>query len=259
MRVAERACKLGFAAISLTDHDTVEGVGEAEAAAREHGMEHLSGVEISARFQNLEVHVLGYGISAGNQTLLAALSDLRRERDLRAVRMAAKLAPLGIELDIDAIRAEVRRGVIGRMHIARKIHELGMAKTVQDAFDKYIGRGKPAYVPKDSLAADAAIALIHTAGGLAFLAHPGIGKEVERRLPQLLTLDFDGIEVYHSKHTPGQITTFTMLAVERDLLISGGSDCHGEGKREAADMGKVRLPHYHVLRIQEALRARKRA
>lgn len=257
MRVAERACKLGFAAISLTDHDTVEGVGEAEAAAREHGMEHLSGVEISARFQNLEVHILGYGINAGNQTLLAALSDLRRERDLRAVRMAAKLAPLGIELDMDAIRAEVRRGVIGRMHLARKIHELGKAKTVQDAFDKYIGRGKPAFVPKEAVTADAAIALIHTAGGLAFLAHPGIGKEVERRLPQLLTLDFDGIEVYHSKHTPGQITTFTMLAVERDLLISGGSDCHGEGKREPADMGKVRLPHYHVLRIQEAVRARK--
>jgi predicted metal-dependent phosphoesterase TrpH len=259
MRVAERACKLGFSAISLTDHDTVEGVAEAEAAAREHGMEHLSGVEISARFQSIEVHVLGYGINSGNQSLLAALSELRHGRDQRAVRMIEKLAELGIVLDMDEIRGEVRRGVVGRMHLARKLHELGHAKTVQDAFDRYIGRGKPAFVRKEALSVEAAVALIHTADGLAFLAHPGIGKDVEKKLTPLLTLGFDGIEVYHTRHTPGQVSNFTMLAVERDLLLSGGSDCHGEGKREQPDMGKVRLPQYHVLRIQERLCARARS
>ena len=252
-RVVERAGALGFAMIALTDHDTLAGLGEAERAAEFHGVGFLPGVEISSQFQGTEVHVVGLGVNAGFGPLMAALAEVRRQRHERAVRIAAKLAKLGIEIDLAHLRSETQDLTLGRIHIARAIYAQGRCRTVQDAFDKYIGKDRPAYVPKAMLPIEESIYLIHGSGGLAFLGHPGIGHTLEKRLHVVLQLSFDGIEVYHTHHTAAQVSLFTMAALENDLLISGGSDCHGTAKEEAPEMGRVRIPYCHVERICQRL------
>ncbi|MCX5757766.1 MAG: histidinol phosphatase, partial [Candidatus Hydrogenedentes bacterium] len=125
-----------------------------------------------------------------------------------------------------------------------------------EGFDRFIRSGRRAYVPKASLGCLDALALIHQAGGIAILAHPGVGATVPKLATRLLDMPFDGIEVFHTKHTPAQSRWFMQLAQERGLLVSGGSDCHGTATKREPEMGKVRLPLEHVERVQEALARR---
>jgi predicted metal-dependent phosphoesterase TrpH len=249
--VVARAAELGIAAIAIADHDTVSGVAEAAAAAADRGMGFLPASEISSRFNESEIHIVGLGVDAQSPALLEALARQKASRNARAERIVDELHKLGVPVEWARIAARTADGVVGRMHIAQEIHELGFSQDVQDAFDKYIGRGQRAFVRKSTVSAADAIDLIHDAGGLAVLAHPGIGAG-PRLLPRLLRLPFDGIEAYHCKHSPGQIEEFSLLARERGLLISGGSDCHGQAKRKP-EMGNVRLPYEYYLRLREAL------
>jgi hypothetical protein len=212
-------------------------------------------VEISAQAAGAEVHVLGYGIDPEEPRLAAALARLREGREARADRIFDRLDRLGIALDRAAIREETG-GAVGRMHIARAIHEAGRARSVQNAFDRYIKAGRPAYVEKARLPCDEAIRLIHEAGGVAALAHPGIGT-LHRKLHHILTLPFDGVEVYHSKHSAGQSEAFRQIAEERGLLVTGGSDSHGEAKGQPdPDLGRVSLPMRYVEALLAAISAR---
>lgn len=249
-RVVERAKNIGIAMIAITDHDTVDGISEAQAAARRFSVDFLAGTEISCTFDRAEVHVVGLGVDPASVALRDALDRLKQGRLERATRIIEKLRHKGIEVALD--RLLVQPGVIGRMNIARAIWELGEAKTVQHAFDKFLKPGKPAYAPQFRLTCEEALAAIQGAGGLAFIAHPGIGG-ASRRLPLLLQYPFDGIEAYHSKHSPGMTDALVRLARERNLLVSGGSDCHGETAGKA-EMGRVRVPWEFVERIREALR-----
>jgi len=243
-RVVERAAELGIAAIAITDHDTVDGVELARAAAKQAGIEFLTGAEISAKFDGGDVHVLGLGIDVESPPLRAALAQLHDARAKRSSRMLERLAARGISLELEDA---AREGVVGRMHIARALHAAGHAKNVQQAFDKFLKPGKPAYVGQTKLDCLEAIDVIHAAKGLAFLAHPGIGAP-RRKLTTLLELPFDGIECYHSKHSPGQTDMLLRIARERGLLVTGGSDCHGDA-RGRAEMGKVRMPIAHLEEI----------
>jgi hypothetical protein len=178
---------------------------------------------------------------------------LREARNRRAERIVGKLNAAGVPVTMETLLARAG-GAVGRMHIAREVHALGHARTVQDAFDRYLNAGRRAYVPKARIDCAEALGLIHEAGGLAFVAHPGIGT-TRRLLPRLLELPFDGIEAYHCKHGPGHVAEFLELAESRGLLVSGGSDCHGAAKGEP-EMGKVRVPVAHYERIRERLAAR---
>lgn len=249
--VVERAERHGLAAIAISDHDTVSGVEEARLAAEGRGIEFLAATEISSRFGELEVHVVGLGIDIHSPELLEALAVQKEARNARAERIVEHLHRAGVPVEWARIAARTADGVVGRMHIAQEIHDLGYSRTVQDAFDKYIGRGQRAFVRKSVMTCANAVDLIHQAGGLAVLAHPGIGGTY-RALFRLLRLPFDGIEAYHCKHTPGQVEEFTAIAREEGLLISGGSDCHGQAKRKP-EMGNVRVPYEHYERLQEAL------
>lgn len=215
-------------------------------------MELLPGTEISAHHGPHEIHVLGLGIDPVNNTLTNALRQLVSGRRERAERIVEKLNTLGIPLTYEAVAARAPTGTLGRIHIAQEIHSMGFSPTVQAAFDKFIGKGKKAFVTKPALTCEEAIDLIHAAGGLAFLAHPCLGQ-TPKLLPHLLQLPFDGIEVYHSRHSPGQIEQYRRSAEAEDLLITGGSDCHGAAKNQPPEMGKIRLPYAHVERIKEAL------
>ncbi|MBX7256217.1 MAG: PHP domain-containing protein [Candidatus Hydrogenedentes bacterium] len=251
-RVVERAAELGISALALTDHDTVGGVLEAREAARLAGIAFLSGVEITAHFQGFEVHTLGLGIDVHNDALVASLDRLREGRTARAMRIVDKLRGLGIPITFDRV-AERAAGEasIGRIHIARELNAMGLCKTVQGAFEKYIGEGRKAYEANPRMPLEKAIELIHDSGGLAFLAHPGIGP-VRRRVARLLELPFDGLEAYHSKHSPGQTDEYSRLAEAKGLLVGGGSDCHGATGRKP-DMGKVRVPYARFEALNERL------
>jgi hypothetical protein len=251
-RVVERAVEHGFSAIAITDHDTLAAIPRARVAAEASGLELFSGVEISAQWGKVEVHILGLGVDPENDLLNTELNVLVEERESRAEKMVEKLNELEVAVDFDALKERVGEGVIGRMHIAQDILALGHVTTVQGAFDKYIKAGRPAYVPKKGMTCEKAIECIHSAGGLAFVAHPAIGK-AHGALTKILHIPFDGIEVYHSRHTPGHVTELLSIAEEKDLLITGGSDCHGSIKGDAPLMGRVRLPYSHYQRMLDTI------
>ena len=198
------------------------------------------------------MHVLGLGVNIEHPALLESIDGLQRARHTRATEMVARLRDLGIAIDLDAVRARTGEGVIGRMHIANELKELGVVSATQEAFDRYINPGRPAFVRKGMLPAAEAIERIHDAGGLALVAHPGLGKTTRKILGPLLNLPFDGIEAYHISHGDERTKTYLALAAERGLLVSGGSDCHGTIKGRSAEMGKVRTPHEHFERLLAA-------
>ncbi len=260
--VVAQAAGLGFAAVAITDHDTVSGLAEAETAARKHGLKFLHGTEISSTFDGREVHVVGLGVRPDDPALLDVLKKLQEDRSVRADEIIRRLNKLGVPIRRSEVQARAGHAAIGRLHIARELRALGITNTVQKAFEKYVGRGRSAFVAKTSLPCGETIGLIHASGGLAFLAHPGIGATTRNRLLRLLELPFDGIEAYHSKHTAGQVAAFAQVAQERGLLISGGSDYHGHAGTSqtelgeithAAELGKVHVPYAHFERIVEAL------
>ncbi len=251
-RVVERAAALGLGTIALTDHDTTAGLAEAAAAAATHDIAFLPGVEISAWYAASEVHVTGLGIDAYHPELQAALTTLTRDRDHRMQSILALLEENGIHLDESALRAKAGHGAIGRMHVALALMDAGVTKIAQEGFDRFLNPGRPAWVPKACIPVEDAVALIHGAGGLAFIAHPGLSKSLRKLTPQLLGLPFDGIEAWHPSHSPGRIAEYKALAYERGLLVAGGSDCHGTVKGKPT-MGTVRVQGKYAQRIQEAL------
>ena len=256
--VVQRAAALGLAAIAITDHDTVGGVLPAAAAAAASELGFLTGVEISTQFQNVEIHITGLGMNITDPHFLAAMDGQTVQRQRRLDRILERLRQRGIHIELEAVLRRVAGGSPGRMHVAAELHERGMTRTVQEGFDRFLNPGRPAYVPREDMDAASAIQVIQEAGGLAFLAHPGLGRQVRRLLTALLALPLDGIEAYHIVHSPGETQEYIALAAERKLLVAGGSDCHGTIKGRRHEMGKVRLPYEHYARIQDALE-RKRA
>lgn len=253
--VVRRAASLGFSALAITDHDTVAGVLEGARAAERLGIQYLSGVEISSQFGKVEVHIVGLGIDPACDRLLQRLDTMRNARIARAKRIVERLQALGVPVVFDFEKdGSAYRGTIGRMHIARLIMDAGFASSIQEAFDKYLNPGRPAYFARERLSCQEAIDLIHEAGGLAFLAHPGIGN-LSQYLDGLTRLPFDGLEAFHTKHSPGQVEQFRLLARELGWLVSGGSDCHGSAK-SSPEMGKVRVPYEYYARIRECLSAK---
>lgn len=247
--VVARAVEAGAAAIALTDHDTVAGVSAGHAAATRAGLGFLAGTEVSTYYLGREVHVLGLGIDIENDALVEGLKNLCQARQQRGEQIIERLRSLDIQLPPMAVEAG---DAPGRMHIARAMADAGLVKKPQEAFDRYLNKGKPAYVPKWAMPTDEALALIHGAGGLGFVAHPGLGKNIRKLLPRLLTLPFDGIEAYHISHVPGRITEFLDLAASHGLLVTGGSDCHGTVKGGKPLLGQVQTP----LGVYDAICAR---
>jgi len=246
-RVVERAAALGMSALAVTDHDTVSALTEAQEAARALGVELLPGVELSTMYGYIEIHIVGLGIDYQDPVLLEALNELHEARSKRVDAILERLNALGVDLTRAEVEAQASGGeaaTLGRMHVAMALHAKGITRTVQQGFDRYIRRGRKAYIPKRAMTCRKAIDLIHEAKGLAFLAHPGVGTTLGKLILRLINeLPFDGVEVYHSKHTSGRATQFLQIAQEHNLLVSGGSDCHGTATHPTPDMGKVRLPY----------------
>jgi len=244
------ALNLGLRVISITDHDSVEGVAEAIDAARGTALEVLPGVELSVRADDgADVHLLGYLIDHLDLTLLKALERLRAARFERAAEMVAALAKAGHEVGLESVLGHAAGGAVGRVHVARALVEAGSVTDVEQAFAELIGRDGPFYVHKAFFSAQEALALIHHAGGVAVLAHPGVTGD--GALVRLMDLGLDGIEAFHAEHTPAQRAHFASVAKRFGLVTTGGSDFHGPGMRSAA-LGAGACPAGAV----EALRER---
>lgn len=244
--MAQRAADAGLAAIALTDHDTTAGLDECRDACRSHGIDFVNGVEVSARFERREIHIVALGIDPSNQTLQSLLSVIREKRTKRTERILIQLKHVGIDLELPVVN---HAQTPGRMHIAKAMVAAGHVSDPQEAFDKYLVKGKPAFVEKGGPKVDEAIAAIHAASGLAFVAHPGIGN-LQHDFSRLLLHPFDGIEAYHSRHSPGMTERFSAVASDRGLLVTGGSDCHG-GANGPIRIGSVRLPPTDFQRIKD--------
>lgn len=251
--VVREAQRAGLAAVALTDHDTVAGIEEARAAGREQGVRVISGVELSAVEDDAETHVLGLHL-ADTAMLERDLTALRAMRLARAERIVTRLNELGVRIELADVLEQAAGGAIGRPHIARALMSHGWATDVRDAFDRYLGNGRPAFVPKDRLAVSDAIAMIHRAGGLAVLAHPG-ASGTRQRIETLAKSGLDGVEVRHPSHGAEDIARLTALVDYFGLVPSGGSDWHGatDGHRV---LGMMRVPAAWVAR-QEARLARR--
>ena len=240
----------GLAAIALTDHDSVAGLVEARSEGDRLGVRIVNGVELSAVEGTSETHVLG--LHLGDLGVLdRALDELRAMRVRRGERIVERLNALGVTISFADVVAQAGTGVLGRPHVARALIAEGWASDSRDAFDRYLGAGRPAYVGKEPLSMTDAIAMIHAAGGLAVLAHPGAGATRDR-LGALRALGLDGVEARHPSHSPGEIQRLLTITEELGMVPSGGSDWHGaaEGPRT---IGMMQVPEEWLERQDQRL------
>jgi predicted metal-dependent phosphoesterase TrpH len=238
-RVIEAAESCGLAALALTDHDTIDGVRPAREAAERAGIRVIAGVELSAYDQDHEVHLLALHLSQLGPRE-KRLTDLRVARHARAGRIVDRLNELGIALTLDEVLVQSNGGAVGRPHVARAMIARGVVGDFRDAFTRYLGAKGSAFVPKDKLSVQDAIAIAHEAGAIAIWAHPGDGGRRERLEP-LVAAGLDGVEVRHPSHSSEDMKRLQALTDFFGLVPSGGSDWHGamDGPRR---LGMMNVP-----------------
>ena len=237
--VVQAAHAAGLGVIALTDHDTLAGVPAARREGDKLGVRVITGVELSAHDGEREVHLLALHVSKV-EAIESHLAGFRETRHARAERIVAALNGLGIPLTFEAVLAHAQGGAVGRPHVARALIAGGWAADSREAFDRYLGHGRPANVPKPRLPIPEAIRLVHAAGGLAILAHPG-PEGNRQRVERFASWGLDGLEVKHPSHSPDDTARLAMLVEQFNLVPSGGSDWHGapEGPR---CIGCMRVP-----------------
>ena len=251
------AASSGLEAIAITDHDSVEGVAPALLAAQEFpSLKVIPGVEVSTDVPHGEVHILGYFIDYGDPELISTLEGLRSSRRLRAQRMIAKLANLGIHIEWERVQEIAGDGSIGIPHIAQAILERGYVSSPKEAFVKYIGREGPAYVERKKMTPEQAVELVVKTGGLPVLAHPADIDRLEELIPRLQKVGLVGIEAYYNGYQSKLVKYLASLARKYGLIASGGSDYHGlEGVSETA-LGGVVVPFECLERLSALAKRR---
>jgi predicted metal-dependent phosphoesterase TrpH len=241
--LVREAARQGLRVMAITDHDSTEGVAPALEAARDcPPLEIVAGIEINTEVPGAEVHILGYFVDPEASWLRETLREFREERVARVHRIAERLAALGCPIDPAEVLALVKEGSAGRPHVARVMVERGYVGSVKEAFDRYLGAGRPAYVSHRKVDPREACRLVHRAGGLAVLAHPTFHQGSEalaRELAREALLD--GIESYYPEHSPSDTARLVSLCRELGLVTTGGSDFHGPTVR-AATLGEASVP-----------------
>jgi predicted metal-dependent phosphoesterase TrpH len=238
----------GIDLMALTDHDGVAGFPEAAAAAREGGPRVLCGIEVSSNVG--EVHILGYGMDRERPCFVERIADLHCRRRERVARMVEKLRGLKMEISLEEVSA-CCAGVIGRPHIADALCRKGIASNRGEAFGRWLGEGRPGYVPSMGPSPGEAIAIIREAGGFAVLAHPDTVDDLAV-VGDWVRLGLSGVEAHYQTYPPATVKRFSELAAGHGLLVTGGSDCHGPGTARNNSLG-VSVPDAVVARFLERL------
>ena len=248
--VVRRAKEAGLSAISVTDHDTVDGIPMARQAAGEE-LEVVPGVEMTVVFRERELHILGYGVRIEHSEFTGLLDRLKQRRVERIKKMIEKVRARGAEVTLEDVMAIAGPGSVGRPHLAEAMVRKGFVKSLKEAFERYLADDAPCFVRDATLTVQEAVRMIRAAGGVAVLAHPNHLVEDEW-IPELVEAGIQGIEVYHSDHPPAVAEKYRRMAEERDLLITGGSDCHGLRRQKGPLIGSVSVPYERLDRLREA-------
>lgn len=259
--VVSLAINSGLSAIAITDHDTIDGVEEALAAAKDKSFEVVPGVELSCSYDGKkEIHILGYYIDQTNTELVSRLCELKEIRDQRNVQIAEKFNAIHIPVSMEEMQQMYPDAVLTRAHFASYLCAKGYAKSIREVFDRYLGDNGPCYVARKKLNPKDTIDLIHHSGGLAFLAHPvryHMGNDALCQLVSVLAhMGLDGLEAIYSTYTASDESQIRCLAKENHLIISGGSDFHGTNKpliNLGTGKGHLRVPYDILSNIRSHL------
>ena len=249
--LAAHARAQGLDAVALTDHDSVEGCERMETACAKEGLEFIPGAELTAEVTGQEVHILGYWMDLSSERLRGELQHFQGVRQRRVREMVTQLNDNGVSLSESLVLSLAQCEAPGRLHVARALVQQGFARDHDQAFDKFLKRGRPGFVPKARMNAQDAVGLIRGAGGVAVLAHPGLYRN-DSLIGKLKDAGIDGLECWHTRHSPEASESYSRKAADLDLVATGGSDCHGMAKGQPL-IGRVKLPYPQV----EALRARR--
>lgn len=237
----QKAAKVGLGAISITDHDTIEGVRKAKELADKFNIEVITGCEFSCYENGREYHILGYFFDTNHKSLNEHLDNYKKLRLFRAKQIYKKLQDAGMKFDFDLIQNISRHAPIARPHIGMALVEMGYVNTLKEAFEKYIGDAGPAYYPKANFPVERAIELINSAGGVASLAHPANFVD-QPQLYKMIKSGLDGIEVNHPMHNEQQVKFYRSIASQYWLIETGGSDFHGNRDWDEGNFGKYTVP-----------------
>ena len=248
----------GIRVMSVTDHDTTAALAVVRGLAERHGIEFLNGIEITSVVDEHDVHVLGYAFDTDCPKLAAFLRAQRADRVRRVRAIGARLVDLGVPVDVEAVIAVAEHHggrSVGRPMIADALVRAGHARSRQDAFTRYLGRERPAYVPRTGPPPHEVVGIINEAKGLASLAHPGVTKQ-DACIPSMAQAGLAALEVYHSDHASRHRARYSRLARELGLAVTGGSDFHGEESGRPRPLGAVSLPRRHYEALVEVARTR---
>lgn len=243
------AADKGLAAIAICDHDSIDGIDPCKSLGDRMGLEIIPGIEMTVEKDDAEVHILGYLMDYKADWFRRQLVDMQEARVARMGRMVAKLKGEGIDVSVDDVLKVSGRGSVGRPHLAQVMLNTGKAKSFKEVFEKYIGFRKPCYEKNIYFTPEEAIKMLLKAGAVPVLAHPGI-MDKDEYLPELIGYGLRGIEVYHTDHKPSVTKHYEAVAKEHDLLMTGGSDCHGLGKGRIL-LGEVRVQYELVEKLKE--------
>ena len=251
--LVDRAAAAGLKVIAVTDHDTMAATADVRTHARERGIEAVAGIEITAIESGRDVHVLGYFLDPHDPTLIDFLSRQRATRLARVEAIAARLAALGMPIDIQPLIAEARlrpARSVGRPQVARAMVAAGYVEDTRQAFERWLGRDGPAFVPRSGATVASVIAIVHGAGGLVSLAHPA-RTEVDDRIASFREAGLDALEVFHTDHDDAARAHYGRRARSLGLLITGGSDYHADPARPFGPGGAT-LPYDEWRRFEAA-------
>lgn len=257
--IIDMAYKTKLKGISITDHDTLDGLAQAEVYLMEKQIpvEFIPGIELNTEYKKIEVHILGYYINYKQQKLINYLAQIKKQRFERAKLMVEKLNNLGFYISFAQVERLIQGDSIGRPHIAMALIEKGYTSSIEEAFEKLLGQGKPAYVPRYKFLPQEAIALIKDAGGIAVLAHPGLIND-KNTVDEILKMGLDGIEVFYPQHTQDEIDYFMRLCRNNKLTITGGSDFHGTSELKIRNViGICGLDEYYYRKLKQYMSVKK--
>lgn len=247
--VVKTAKEAGLKAIAICDHDCVDGIAPSIESSKSYDLEIIPGVELTVEKENNEIHLLGYFIDWQAGWFRKRLKVIQKDRQERVYKMVELLKTKGIEIEPEEVLRISGRGSVGRLHVAMAMLKAKEIRNLQEAFDKYIGLQKPCYVTHIKFSPKEAIEMVLEAGGIPALAHPKVmGKD--EFIPQYIKYGLKGIEVYHTDHTLSDENRYLKIAKENNLIVVGGSDCHGLGKGRVL-IGKVKMPYSAVENLRK--------
>jgi len=246
----EEAQKADLSCIAVVDHDTVSGIAPTLELAGSRGIEVLPGIELTAEYRDLEIHILGYLIDYKNKELIEKVELLRQNRIERIYKITDRLRDMGIRLNAQTVFDLAKFGTVGRLHVARAMVKEGLVGSTVEAFGKYIGDKCPANILGFRLSPQEAIRLIKNAGGIPVLAHPYTVNQNDV-IAKIIDSGIMGLEVYYPEHLSQMVNFYLSLAKKYDLLVTGGSDCHGAAK-SGVKIGSVKIPYDLVEKLKAA-------